>query len=103
MPKRKSRTATEAVTVAFPEELPIRRETTEVWWVTLPERELPAVSEVREVRGVFFFGLLAALGPAQEAGQARLPADVGHSGDGALELRGLGGCQRQGHPAKCYT
>jgi hypothetical protein len=40
MPKQKSRTSTEAVTVAFPEELPIRRETTEVWWVTLPEREL---------------------------------------------------------------
>ena len=40
MPKRKSRTASEAVTVAFPEELPVRRETTEVWWVTLPEREL---------------------------------------------------------------
>ena len=40
MPKRKSRTASEAVTVAFPQELPVRRETAEVWWVTLPEREL---------------------------------------------------------------
>jgi bifunctional non-homologous end joining protein LigD len=40
MPKRKSRTSRDAVTVAFPEELPIRRETTEVWWLTLPEREL---------------------------------------------------------------
>src|SRR4029079_126942 len=38
MPKQKSGTSTEAVTVGFPEELPIRRETTEVWWVTLPER-----------------------------------------------------------------
>ena len=40
MPKRKSRTASEAVTVAFPQALPVRRETAEVWWVTLPEREL---------------------------------------------------------------
>jgi bifunctional non-homologous end joining protein LigD len=40
MPARKRRTSTEAFTVELPRELPVRRETTDVWWADLPEREL---------------------------------------------------------------
>ena len=40
MPKRSRSTAKEAFTVAMPQELPVRRESTEVWWAELPEREL---------------------------------------------------------------
>ena len=40
MPKRKRGTASEAFSLALPRELPVRRDTTEVWWVELPDREL---------------------------------------------------------------
>jgi DNA ligase D-like protein (predicted ligase)/DNA ligase D-like protein (predicted polymerase)/DNA ligase D-like protein (predicted 3'-phosphoesterase) len=40
MPKRARTTAKEAFTVSLPAELPVRRESTDVWWVDLPEREL---------------------------------------------------------------
>ena len=40
MPKRARTTAKEAFTVATPEALPVRRESTDVWWAELPEREL---------------------------------------------------------------
>ena len=40
MPKRTRSTAKEAFTVAMPEALPVRRESTDVWWAELPEREL---------------------------------------------------------------
>jgi bifunctional non-homologous end joining protein LigD len=40
MAKRARTTAKEAFTVALPTELPVRRESTDVWWAQLPEREL---------------------------------------------------------------
>jgi bifunctional non-homologous end joining protein LigD len=40
MAKRARTTSKEAFTVTLPRELPVRRESTEVWWAELPEREL---------------------------------------------------------------
>jgi DNA ligase D-like protein (predicted ligase)/DNA ligase D-like protein (predicted polymerase)/DNA ligase D-like protein (predicted 3'-phosphoesterase) len=40
MPRRTRTTAKEAFTVPLPAELPVRRESADVWWAELPEREL---------------------------------------------------------------